>query len=183
MFNFLENLPYFARSVQMQCSFFVSAAKLLHGIKFKCGARYWIQTLLVFLKDFLLNLTLCMLGNFSCFCYHLFCFFKINIKKSFRNTIRVSNSLDPEQDRHSVGMSVLIWDKTVCKGYQQTKKFPTGKEGYFEKNQTIKKHAKFPSMQQVKQSRLIIINDHWCFGIGLDSAVCMCGTLQYVWFV
>ena len=24
-------------------------------------------------------------------------------KQSFRNTIRVSNSLDPEQDRHSVG--------------------------------------------------------------------------------
>ena len=31
-------------------------------------------------------------------------FFKINFfKKSFRTTIRVSNSLDPDQDRRSVG--------------------------------------------------------------------------------
>ena len=31
-------------------------------------------------------------------------FFKINrFKIFFRNTIRVSNSLDPDQDRHSVG--------------------------------------------------------------------------------
>ena len=43
--------------------------------------------------------------------------FKINFfKKIFRNTIRVSNSLDPDQDRHSV----LLWVQTVCKGYQQT---------------------------------------------------------------
>ena len=38
----------------------------------------------------------------------LFCllltFFKINFSKSsFKNTIRVSNSLDPDQDQHSVG--------------------------------------------------------------------------------
>ena len=64
-------------------------------------------------------------------------------------------------------------------------KFLASKEGVNSEKiqQTTKKHAKFPSMQQVKQSRLIIINDHWCFGIGLDSAVCMFGTLQYVWFV
>ena len=31
-------------------------------------------------------------------------FFKINFfKNSFRNTFRMSNSLDPDQDRHSVG--------------------------------------------------------------------------------
>ena len=34
-------------------------------------------------------------------------------KNSFRNTIRVSNSLDPK-------MSGLIWFQTVCKGHQQT---------------------------------------------------------------
>ena len=46
-----------------------------------------------------------MLGNFSCLCCHLPTFFKINFfeKKSFRNTIIVSNILDPDQDRHSVG--------------------------------------------------------------------------------
>ena len=50
--------------------------------------------------------TLCMLHNFLCICCHLltFTFFKINIfKNSFRNTFRVSNGLDPDQDRHSVG--------------------------------------------------------------------------------
>ena len=30
-------------------------------------------------------------------------FFKINFKNSFRNIIRVSNHLDPDQDGHSVG--------------------------------------------------------------------------------
>ena len=44
------------------------------------------------------------------FC-HLSFFFS-----SFRNTIRVSNSLDPEQARQ---MSGLVWVQTVCKGYQQ----------------------------------------------------------------
>ena len=49
--------------------------------------------------------TLSMLGNLSCFCSLLLTFFKINFfqKNSFRNTIRVSNSLDPDEDRHSVG--------------------------------------------------------------------------------
>ena len=32
--------------------------------------------------------------------------------KSFRNTIKVSNSLDPDQARQNVG---LIWVQTVCK--------------------------------------------------------------------
>ena len=51
------------------------------------------------------GLTLCMLGNFACFFLgHLLIFFKINIlKNSFRNTIIVSNSLDPDQARHCVG--------------------------------------------------------------------------------
>ena len=46
-------------------------------------------------------------------------FFKINFfsKNSFRNTIRVSNILDPGQARI---LSGLIWIQTVCKDYQQT---------------------------------------------------------------
>ena len=49
----------------------------------------------------LFALTLCMLGNFCC---RLLTFFKINfLKKSFRNSIRLSNGLDPDQDRHFVG--------------------------------------------------------------------------------
>ena len=52
-----------------------------------------------------IGLTLYMLGNFSCFCFHLLTFFsKLTFSKaSFRNTIRVSNSLDPDQDQHIVG--------------------------------------------------------------------------------
>ena len=42
---------------------------------------------------------ICML-----FCHRLI-FFKINffLKNSFKNTLRVSNGLDPDQDRHFVG--------------------------------------------------------------------------------
>ena len=56
-------------------------------------------------------LTLCMLGNFSCFCCQLL-FFKINFfqKSSFRNTIRVSNGLDPDQDRNSAKV-ISRWQK------------------------------------------------------------------------
>ena len=45
-----------------------------------------------------------MLGKFSCFYCQLLTFSKLTFSKnSSRNTIRVSNSLDPDQDRHSVG--------------------------------------------------------------------------------
>ena len=48
-------------------------------------------------------------------------------KNSFRNTImRVSNSLDPDQDPHN--QLVLIWVQTVCKGYQQKTKVAASKE-------------------------------------------------------
>ena len=42
-----------------------------------------------------ITLTHCTLGNFSCFCCLLPSYFS---KTSFWNTIRVSNSLDPNQD-------------------------------------------------------------------------------------
>ena len=45
-------------------------------------------------------LTICMLGNFSCFCCHLLTFF-FNSRNSFRNTIRVLNGLDKDQNRCS----------------------------------------------------------------------------------
>ena len=49
-------------------------------------------------------LFLCMLGNFSGFFLLSADFFsKLTFSKnSFRNSIRVSNSLDSDQDRHSV---------------------------------------------------------------------------------
>ena len=50
-----------------------------------------------------LYLTLCMLDNFACFFCHLRIFLTFQKKKSFRNTIRVSNSLAPDLARHFVG--------------------------------------------------------------------------------
>ena len=70
-------------------------------------------------------LTPCLLGNFACFC-RLLIFFKWNFSKNyFRNTIRVSNSLDSDQAGCFVGpdlgpnclqslsaaYSTHIWDK------------------------------------------------------------------------
>ena len=48
---------------------------------------------------------LCLLGNFACFFVVCRLFFKIIIfsKNSFRNTIRLANSLDPNQAQHFVG--------------------------------------------------------------------------------
>ena len=53
-------------------------------------------------------------------------FFKITfIQKFFRDTIRVSNSLDLDKARQNVNpdlrlyKSILICVQTVCKGYQQ----------------------------------------------------------------
>ena len=46
-------------------------------------------------------LTLCLLVEFAFFV--VCCFVKNHLKKSFRNTIRVSNNLDPDQARHFVG--------------------------------------------------------------------------------
>ena len=52
-------------------------------------------------------------------------FLKINVFKiSFRNTIRVSNSLDPDQEV----LSGLICIQTVCKGYLQTTIVPSSRE-------------------------------------------------------
>ena len=43
----------------------------------------------------------------------------------FRNTIRVSNGLDPDQDRHYVGPDL---DPNRFEDYQQTTKFVASKE-------------------------------------------------------
>ena len=56
-----------------------------------------------------LPLTLSMLGNFACFflvCGFFFFFKSTFSKKSFRNTIRVSNSLDPDQARRYVELDL-----------------------------------------------------------------------------
>ena len=62
-------------------------------------------------------LTICLLGNFAHF-FVVCCFFsKLTFpKNSFRNMIRVSNSLDPDQVQHFVGPDL----GPIYKGYQQT---------------------------------------------------------------
>ena len=53
-------------------------------------------------------------------------FFKIKfLKNSFRNSIRVSNSLDPDQDQQNAGPDL---DQTVCKGYKPMSKVTAIKE-------------------------------------------------------
>ena len=49
--------------------------------------------------------TLCMLDNGACFCRLLIFFLKKNtfLQVKIRNTIRVSNSLDPDQGQQNVG--------------------------------------------------------------------------------
>ena len=46
----------------------------------------------------------CMLGNFSCYSCCLLTLSKINFKKNLSGAliVRVSNGLDPDQDRHYV---------------------------------------------------------------------------------
>ena len=54
-------------------------------------------------------LTLCLLDILHAFLSSVDLFSKINFlkKKSFRNTIRVLNSLDPDQARHFVGSDLV----------------------------------------------------------------------------
>ena len=48
-----------------------------------------------------MRLTLCMMGNFECFFPSADCFqYHFCAKNSLRNTIRVSNNLDPYQSVH-----------------------------------------------------------------------------------
>ena len=62
---------------------------------------------------------LCMLGNFVCFFVVCGFFLKLtSSKQSLGNTIRMSNSLDPDQTRHFVG-SDLGPNCLQGKGHQQ----------------------------------------------------------------
>ena len=66
-------------------------------------------------------LTLCMRGNFSCFCCRILIFFQ---KLCFPKIISGKLSECQRvwiQIRTDI-LSVLIWVKTACKGYQSTKK-------------------------------------------------------------
>ena len=71
------------------------------AIGFKTSLRQYNEyTTLTFI-----SLSPWMLGIFSCFCWPLLTFFlKLAFSNnSFRNTFRVSNSLDPDQEQHFMG--------------------------------------------------------------------------------
>ena len=108
---FVGKVNNFKSALCMQC---LKCLLILHA---QYNSLYWKQSkfLLVLQHEVLITLhnewtsgfSRAVLGNF-----------KINVFKiSFRNTIRVSNSLELDQDRL---LLVLIWFQTICKGYQQT---------------------------------------------------------------
>ena len=72
-------------------------------------------------------LTLCMLGNFSCYCCRLLTFFKNELfQKNLSGTLFQCQTVWI-QFRTDI-MSVLIWVQTVCKDYQQTTKVAVSKK-------------------------------------------------------
>ena len=69
-----------------------------------------------------------MLGNFSCFCYRLLTFFKINFFEKFHlGTLLYGLQMVWTKIRTDI-MSVLIWVQSICKGYQQMTKVAASKE-------------------------------------------------------
>ena len=65
-----------------------------------------------------ITVTLCILGNFYAFLSFADFFSKSTFwKNSYRNSIRVTNRLDPDQARHFVGPDL---GPNCCKFYRQT---------------------------------------------------------------
>ena len=71
-----------------------------------------------------LYLSICMLGNYSCFYFRLLTFLKNKVFKNKppRTTIRVSNSLDPDEDGHSVGLH--LGSKCLQKAIGKRQNYP-----------------------------------------------------------
>ena len=83
--------------------------------------------------------TLCMLGNFWCGCCQLIFFSKSTFwKNSFRNTIRVSNSLGPDQD-------LQIWTQAVFKVNGQMTKVVASRQSVNHAPQTIPRKSEIPA--------------------------------------
>ena len=81
----------------------------------------WSELFLFTSSNMDLWISICMLGNFSRFCYRLPTFFKIIFFKKFFQDNYQSVKLFWIQIRTDV-LSVLIWVQAVCKGYQQKMK-------------------------------------------------------------
>ena len=105
------------------------------------------------------SLTLCMLGNLSCFCCCLLTFFKFFFTiNSFKSTIKVSNGLDTD----------LIWVQTVCQGYQQMIKAAASKERINVSNK--RKDSMSQEMLNISYSYLVsCVPDCWNMSSSTDS--------------
>ena len=92
----------------------------LEFLSLKGGCRGWSESTLGKMSNcwkspataqflFQVSFTLCLLGNFTCFFFSSADFFSKSTfsKNSFRNTIIVSNRLDPDQARHFVGSDLI----------------------------------------------------------------------------
>ena len=75
---------------------------------------------------------ICMLGNISYFCCHFSFFFSNSLfqKYSFKNTIRMSNGLDPDQDRLP-----WFWSRLFVTVISRRQKSPRARNEY---------HRRFP---------------------------------------
>ena len=64
-------------------------------------ATYNFDSVYTFCLTLKCRLIICILGDFSCICYHPLIFFKINLFDFFMNTIRakVSNTSDSDQNQ------------------------------------------------------------------------------------
>ena len=78
------------------------------------------------------HLTLCMLGNFSCFSCHL--------QKILSGTISECQTVWTQ-----IRTDILIWLQIVCKGYQQTTKVAASKERRIQKTDIFTKILPFLS--------------------------------------
>ena len=112
-------------------------------------------------------LTLWMLGNFSCFCYRLL-FSKLTFSKNyFRNTIRVSNSLDLDQDWHSVGLDLGLYCLQSLSA-DNKKKVPTSKERV---NDFVLKIITYETSACVRIT---------CFRVSITFTRNTCSTIEYI---
>ena len=94
------------------CLYELCTCRTLITVYTDCGYWRWKHSLETDLKEYTFKIPtchdLCLLGNFACIfavCWYLLK--SIFLKSYFRNTIRVSNSSDPDQARHLVGPDLV----------------------------------------------------------------------------
>ena len=83
-----------------------------------------------------LYLSICMLGNCSCFDFRLLTFFKIKVLKiNHPGPPSGSNSLDPDQDGHSVGLH--LGSKCLQKAIGKRQNYPLACKELYQVNTLV----------------------------------------------